>query len=127
MFVSANYRLGRFGFFAHPALTKEDPSGLLGNYGFLDQIAALQWVKRNIAAFGGDPGNVTIFGESAGGGSVHMLMTSPLAKDCFTRRSCSLAAAGRAGRFRCARFARPGPRVSRRASRSASRSRSRPA
>src|SRR6185369_15722255 len=67
VFVSANYRLGRFGFFAHPALTKEDPSGLLGNYGFLDQIAARQWVKRNIAAFGGDPGNVTIFGESAGG------------------------------------------------------------
>ena len=83
VFVSFNYRLGRFGFFAHPALTKEDPSGLLGNYGFLDQIAALEWVKRNIAAFGGDPGNVTIFGESAGGGSVHMLMTSPLAKGLF--------------------------------------------
>jgi para-nitrobenzyl esterase len=83
VFVSFNYRLGRFGFFAHPALTKEDPSGLLGNYGFLDQIAALEWVKRNVAAFGGDPGNVTIFGESAGGGSVHMLMTSPLAKGLF--------------------------------------------
>jgi para-nitrobenzyl esterase len=83
VFVSFNYRLGRFGFFAHPALTKEDPSGLIGNYGFLDQIAALEWVKRNIAAFGGDPGNVTIFGESAGGGSVHMLMTSPLARGLF--------------------------------------------
>jgi para-nitrobenzyl esterase len=78
--VSFNYRLGRFGFFAHPALTKEDPTGLLGNYGFMDQIAALKWVKRNIAAFGGDPGNVTLFGESAGGGSVLTMMTSPLAK-----------------------------------------------
>ena len=83
VFVSFNYRLGRFGFFGHPALTKEDPSGLLGNYGFLDQIAALEWVRRNIAAFGGDPNNVTIFGESAGGGSVHMLMTSPLARGLF--------------------------------------------
>ena len=81
--VSINYRLGRFGFFAHPALTKESPSGPLGNYAFLDQIAALQWVKRNIAAFGGDPSNVTIYGESAGGGSVNALMTSPLAKGLF--------------------------------------------
>ena len=56
--VSANYRLGRFGFFAHPALSKEDPAAPLGNYGYLDQIAALKWVQRNIAAFGGDPGNV---------------------------------------------------------------------
>ena len=78
--VSFNYRLGRFGFFAHPALTKENPKGPLGNYGYLDQIAALQWVKRNISAFGGDPGNVTLFGESAGGGSVLTMMTSPLAK-----------------------------------------------
>ncbi len=78
--VSFNYRLGRFGFFAHPALTKENPDGPLGNYGFMDQIAALQWVKRNIRAFGGDPGNVTLFGESAGGGSVLTMMTSPLAK-----------------------------------------------
>jgi para-nitrobenzyl esterase len=83
VFVSFNYRLGRFGFFAHPALSKEDPSGPLGNYGFLDQIAALEWVRRNIAAFGGDPKNVTIFGESAGGGSVHTLMTSPLARGLF--------------------------------------------
>jgi para-nitrobenzyl esterase len=81
--VSMNYRLGRFGFFAHPALTAESRDGLLGNYGYLDQIAALQWVQKNIAAFGGDPERVTIFGESAGGGSVHMLMTSPLAKGLF--------------------------------------------
>jgi para-nitrobenzyl esterase len=81
--VSINYRLGRFGFFAHPALTGENPSGPLGNYAFMDQIAALQWVKRNIAAFGGDAGNVTIFGESAGGGSVNHLMASPAARGLF--------------------------------------------
>lgn len=80
VFVSFNYRLGRFGFFAHPALVKENPDGPLGNYGYLDQIAALKWVRRNIAAFGGDPGNVTLFGESAGGGSVMTIMTSPMAK-----------------------------------------------
>jgi len=81
--VSFNYRLGRFGFFAHPALTREGEGGLLGNYGYMDQIAALKWVRRNISAFGGDPGNVTVFGESAGGGSVHMLLTSPLARGLF--------------------------------------------
>jgi para-nitrobenzyl esterase len=81
--VSINYRLGRFGFFAHPALTKESPDGPLGNYAFMDQIAALQWVKRNIAVFGGDPTNVTIFGESAGGGSVINLMISPAAQGLF--------------------------------------------
>ena len=85
VFVSFNYRLGRFGFFAHPALSKENPKGPLGNYGYMDQIAALQWVRRNIAAFGGDPGNVTVFGESAGGGSVHMLLTSPMAKGLFQK------------------------------------------
>ena len=81
--VSFNYRLGHFGFFAHPALAAEQKGGLLGNYGLMDQLAALQWVKRNIAAFGGDPQNVTIFGESAGGMSVHILMTSPLAQGLF--------------------------------------------
>lgn len=85
VFVSFNYRLGRFGFFAHPSLTEEDPKGLLGNYGFMDQITALQWVQRNIAAFGGDPGNVTLFGESAGGSSVHTMMTSPMAHGLFSK------------------------------------------
>ncbi len=85
VFVSFNYRLGRFGFFAHPALTKESQDGLLGNYGYMDQIAALKWVQNNIAAFGGDPLQVTVFGESAGGFSVHMLMTSPLAVGLFQR------------------------------------------
>jgi para-nitrobenzyl esterase len=83
--VSFNYRLGRFGFFAHPALTKESPDGLLGNYGYMDQIAALQWVHRNIARFGGDPAKVTIFGESAGGGSVLTLMTSSMSKGMFQK------------------------------------------
>jgi para-nitrobenzyl esterase len=81
--VSFNYRLGNFGFFAHPALSAEQPHGPLGNYALMDQIAALGWVKRNVAAFGGDAGNVTIFGESAGGMSVHILMTSPLAAGLF--------------------------------------------
>jgi para-nitrobenzyl esterase len=83
--VIFHYRLGRFGFFAHPSLTKENPTEALGNYGYMDQIAALQWVQRNIAAFGGDPGNVTIFGESAGGFSVHMLMTTTLTVGLFER------------------------------------------
>ena len=68
VFVSFNYRVGRFGFFAHPALSKEPHEGPLGNYGYMDQIAAMRWVQANIAAFGGDPRNVTVFGESAGGG-----------------------------------------------------------
>ena len=83
--VSMNYRLGLFGFLAHPALSKESPYGASGNYGLMDQIAALQWVRGNIAAFGGDPGNVTIFGESAGGTSVCLLMVSPLAHGLFHR------------------------------------------
>jgi para-nitrobenzyl esterase len=85
VFVSFNYRLGRFGFFAHPALTAEQAGGPVGNYGLLDQIAALRWVQKNIAAFGGDAGNVTLFGESAGGGSVNMLMISPLARGLFQK------------------------------------------
>jgi para-nitrobenzyl esterase len=81
--VAANYRVGRFGFFAFPALSRERPDELKGNYAYMDQIAALQWVKRNIAAFGGDPDNVTIFGFSAGGVSVHSLLASPLARGLF--------------------------------------------
>jgi para-nitrobenzyl esterase len=80
--VSIAYRLGAFGFLAHPELTAEQ-GGHSGNYGLLDQIAGLQWVKRNIAAFGGDPNRVTIFGESAGGIAVSMLSASPLAKGLF--------------------------------------------
>lgn len=83
VFVSFNYRLGRFGFFAHPALTREAAGAPTGNFALLDQIAALKWVQANIAAFGGDPGNVTIFGESAGGMSVHALATTPLARGLF--------------------------------------------
>lgn len=84
--VSINYRLGRLGVFAHPALTAENADdGRLANYGLMDQIAALQWVQRNIAAFGGDPKNVTIFGQSAGGLSVNALMVSPEARGLFHR------------------------------------------
>lgn len=83
--VTANYRLGRLGFFAHPALTAEAPGGPLGNYGIMDNIAALEWVKANIAAFGGDPSNVTAFGESAGGILVNFLMTAPEAKGLFQK------------------------------------------
>jgi para-nitrobenzyl esterase len=83
LIVSMNYRLGRFGFFAHPALAEEAPGEVRGNYGYMDQRAALQWVRRNIAAFGGDPGKVTIFGESAGGGSVMVHLTSPLSRGLF--------------------------------------------
>jgi para-nitrobenzyl esterase len=83
--VTFNYRLGRLGFFAHPALTRTNPEGGLADYGFADQIAALKWVKANIAAFGGDPHNVTVFGESAGGISVNFLMVSPKARGLFEK------------------------------------------
>jgi para-nitrobenzyl esterase len=83
--VSINYRLGRLGFFAFPALSKENPKEYKGNYAYMDQIAALQWVQKNIAQFGGDPKNVTIFGESAGGVSVHSLLTIPSAKGLFQK------------------------------------------
>jgi para-nitrobenzyl esterase len=81
--VTLAYRLGVFGFLAHPALSAEGARHTSGNYGLLDMIAALQWVKKNVAAFGGDPGRVTIFGESAGGIAVSMLCASPLAKGLF--------------------------------------------
>ena len=83
--VSVEYRTGALGFMAHPELSKENPEGHSGNYGILDQIYALQWVQRNIANFGGDPSNVTIFGESAGAISCSILCASPLAKGLFHR------------------------------------------
>ncbi len=84
--VTLNYRLGPFGFFAHPALTREAaPDAPLGNYGLMDQLAALRWVQQNIAAFGGDPARVTVFGESAGGGSILHLMTIPEARGLFAQ------------------------------------------
>ncbi len=91
--VSMNYRLGLFGFFAHPELKSENNQGATGNYGFMDQIAALQWVQRNIAAFGGDPHNVTVFGESAGSESGQVLICSPLSRGLFHR------AIGQSGSF----------------------------
>src|SRR3990167_1964988 len=83
--VSINYRLGVLGFLAHPALSAESPHGISGNYGLLDQIAALKWIRRNIAAFGGDPANVTIAGESAGALSAMYLMASPEARGLFDK------------------------------------------
>ncbi len=100
--VSMNYRLGAFGFFSHPELDKESDRNASGNYGLLDQVAALQWVHDNIAAFGGDPGNVTIFGESAGSFSVSAMMASPLSRGLFQR------AIGESGSFTGSRqLARP--------------------
>jgi para-nitrobenzyl esterase len=83
--VTINYRLGVLGFLAHPELTKESGHNASGNYGLMDQVAALQWIRRNIAAFGGDPARVTIAGQSAGGMSVHALIGSPLARGLFQR------------------------------------------
>jgi para-nitrobenzyl esterase len=83
--VSMNFRLGRLGCFAHPALAAEAPNEVRGNYGYMDQRAALEWVQRNIAAFGGDPKQVTIFGESAGGGSVLAHLVSPMSRGLFQR------------------------------------------
>ncbi len=83
--VTVSYRLGAFGFLAHPELSAETAQKSSGNYGFLDQVAALQWVQRNIGAFGGDPDRVTIAGQSAGAMSVNILMASPLAKGLFHR------------------------------------------
>jgi len=83
--VTLQYRLGIFGFLSHPQLTRESPHGSSGNYGLMDQIAALEWVKRNIAAFGGDPASVTIAGHSAGGQDVGLLLLSPRARGLFAR------------------------------------------
>lgn len=83
--VSLNYRVGVMGFFSHPELSKENSNNASGNYGLLDQIAALKWVQKNISGFGGDPSNVTIAGQSAGSMSVNCLVASPLAKGLFTK------------------------------------------
>ncbi len=94
--VTANYRLGVFGFFAHPELTRESPHHSSGNYGLLDQIMAMRWVHDNIASFGGDPSNVTIIGESAGAMDVNTLLTSPLSNGLFARAIAESGAAGQA-------------------------------
>ncbi|MFY9154254.1 MAG: carboxylesterase family protein [Prolixibacteraceae bacterium] len=94
--MTFNYRLGRLGHFAFPALSQEHPEEPKGSYAFMDQIAALQWVKQNIAAFGGDPNNVTIFGFSAGGVSIHSLLTIPAAKGLF-QKAISHSGGGRDG------------------------------
>jgi len=85
VFVSINYRLGVFGFLAHPELTKESENASAGNYGLLDQIAALEWIKKNVTSFGGDPENITIAGQSAGAASVAYLVASPKAKNLFQK------------------------------------------
>lgn len=107
--VTINYRVGLFGFLAHPLLTRESEHGASGNYGLMDQIAALRWVQTNIAAFGGDPKRVTVFGVSAGGASISLLLTSPLGRGLFQqailespgslRPLASLEEAERAGRM----------------------------
>lgn len=94
--VTLNYRLGAFGYLAHPALSAENEHGVSGNYGLLDQMVALGWVRDNIAAFGGDPNNITIFGESAGSQAVSELMASPLARGLFHK---SIMESGVASRF----------------------------
>ena len=81
--VSVNYRMNAFGWMAHPALSEESENGVSGNYGVLDHLAALQWVQDNIDQFGGDKDNVTIFGESAGGGSMYALLATPMAEGLF--------------------------------------------
>src|SRR5687768_5098611 len=85
VYVAIAYRVGALGFLAHADLSAESPQRVSGNYGFLDQIAALQWIQRNIARFGGDPGSVTIMGQSAGSASVSVLQASPLSRGLFHR------------------------------------------
>lgn len=93
--VSFNYRSGLFGFFAHPALSAESEAGVSGNYGLLDQLAALAWVRRNIAAFGGDPARLTAFGVSAGSASIALMLASPRARGAFDRAILHSPGAGR--------------------------------
>ena len=107
VFVSVNYRLGVLGYLAHPELSAESPDGVSGNYGLLDQIAALEWVRDNIAVFGGDPENVTIAGESAGALSVTYLMASPRARGLFDRAIAQSAYTLSTPELRTARFGLP--------------------
>jgi para-nitrobenzyl esterase len=93
--VTINYRVGLFGYLAHPALTRESPHGVSGNYGLLDVVAALRWVKANIAGFGGDPARVTAFGVSAGSAGISLLLASPLARDLFQQAILESPGAGR--------------------------------
>jgi len=95
--VSITYRLGVFGFFSHPLLSAESPNRVSGNYGVMDQAAALKWIKNNIAQFGGDPDNITIFGQSAGGGSVQTLLASPKSRNMIAK-AISMSAGGLADR-----------------------------
>jgi len=98
LFVSFNYRLGRFGAFLLPQLAAEDSGNrAAGNYGYMDQLAALKWIKRNIGAFGGDPDNVTLIGESAGAMSVYTMLTSPMARGLFQRAVAMSGGSGEAG------------------------------
>jgi para-nitrobenzyl esterase len=82
--IQVTYRLGVMGFFSHPLLSAESPHGVSGNYGLFDQVAALKWILNNIEQFGGDPNNITIFGQSAGAGSVQSLCASPLSRDLIS-------------------------------------------
>jgi para-nitrobenzyl esterase len=91
--VTVTYRLGVIGFFSHPLLSAESPNGVSGNYGVMDQAAALKWIQNNIAQFGGDPNNITIFGQSAGGGSVQTLLASPKSKNMIAK-AISMSAGG---------------------------------
>ena len=84
--VTINYRLGIYGFLAHPLLSAESPHHVSGNYGIFDQLAAIRWIKKNISRFGGDPDNLTVFGQSAGAGSVQALVASPLSDGFRTKR-----------------------------------------
>ena len=110
--VSINYRLGVLGYLAHPELSAESPQGVSGNYGLLDQIEALRWVQRNIAAFGGDPANVTIAGESAGGLSVLYLMVAPPARGLFAKAIAESAYMVSTPELKTARFGQPSAEAS---------------
>ncbi|WP_111308002.1 carboxylesterase/lipase family protein [Confluentibacter sediminis] len=95
--VTVTYRLGVMGFFSHPLLSQESPNGVSGNYGLMDQAAALKWINKNIAQFGGDPNNITVFGQSAGAGSVQSLCASPKSKNLISK-AISMSGGGLGGR-----------------------------